>query len=176
MTEAPDSTPLKDSAALLWDESRRQITRQEADLDTLRSRAVALLSVSSLVAGLFGARATTHHHPTFATVATVAALAFFSLSVLAILLVLAPKRKGWEFAQNLDQWFPRLMDGTLTPVTVTTNLARARRSIPPKRTKLYLKASIGGFRLPVCFRALRSSPGASRSFRPHSRYFCSRVP
>lgn len=123
MTEAPDSTPLKDSAALLWDESRRQITRQEADLDTLRSRAVALLSVSSLVAGLFGARATTHHHPTFATVATVAALAFFSLSVLAILLVLAPKRKGWEFAQNLDQWFPRLMDGTLTPVTVTTNLA-----------------------------------------------------
>ncbi len=122
---ASDDTSLQDAAALLWDESRRQITRQESDLDTLRNRAVALLSVSSIVAGLFGGRlVTVHHHPGYVTAAIVVALAFFALSVLAVIVVLSPKRKGWEFAQNLDQWFALLRAGDLAPVDVTANLAR----------------------------------------------------
>jgi hypothetical protein len=106
---AGDDTPLQDAAALLWDESRRQITRQESDLDTLRNRAVALLSVSSIVAGLFGGRlVTAHHHPGYVTAAIVADLAFFAVSVLAVIVVLSPKRKGWKSAQNLDKWFALL--------------------------------------------------------------------
>jgi hypothetical protein len=123
----PDGdNPRRDSAAILWEESRRQISRQESDLDTLRTRAVALLSVSSLVAGLFGGRVvSTHPHPTFVTVAIIAALTFFGVSVIAILFVLAPRKLGWEFAQNLRQYFPLLQaDGPLYPITVTSNLAR----------------------------------------------------
>jgi hypothetical protein len=37
--------------------------------------------------------------------------------------VLVPRRKKWEFAQNLKQYFTRLHAGTLTPSTVTANLA-----------------------------------------------------
>ena len=73
-------TALADAAGLLWDESRRQITVQEADLGTLRTRAVALLSVSSVVAGLFGGRvvSTAAHHPTYVDAAIIAALSFLA--------------------------------------------------------------------------------------------------
>src|ERR1019366_3655068 len=87
-----DDTHNADAGALLWEESRRQIIRQESDVDSLRNRAVALLSVTSLVAGLFGGRVLAHGHR--ATVA--AALALFVGSVGAVVVVLAP-RWGWEF-------------------------------------------------------------------------------
>lgn len=117
-----EDTPLKDSAALLWVEAQRQITRQEADLDSLRNRAIALLSVSSIVAALFGSHIATVHLSTRATIATIAALVAFGLGALVSLAILTPKR-GWEFTENLAQYFAKITDGTLTPVTITTNLA-----------------------------------------------------
>ena len=113
------------AAAVLWDESRRQITRQEAGLDSLRTRAVALLSVSSLVAGLFGGRfANIRSHEGYAKLAIVVALVTFTLSVVAVIVILTPKKKGWVFAQDLDQYFPLLSKGRLVPFDVTRNLAK----------------------------------------------------
>jgi hypothetical protein len=119
----PEDTPLKDSAALLWAEAQRQISRQEADLDALRNRAVALLSVSSIVAALFGSHIATTHLSTRGTVGTILALVAFGLGALVALVILTPKRDAWEFTENLRQYFEKLSDGSLTPVTVTTNLA-----------------------------------------------------
>ena len=78
-----DDTPLKDSAALLWAEAQRQITRQEADLDNLRNRAVAMLSVASIVAALFGTHVVTSNpHKGYVIVASICALVFFGVGVL----------------------------------------------------------------------------------------------
>ena len=118
----PDDTPLKDSAALLWSEAQRQITRQESDLDSLRTRAVALLSVASIVAALFGTRIATDHHSGRVVIASVAALVFFGVGVLLSLMILAPK-KDWAFTENLQQYFDLLNARTLTPASVSSSLA-----------------------------------------------------
>ena len=123
MADTPASTPLKDSAAVLWAEAQRQMTRQEADLDAVRNRAVALLSVSSVVAALFGSHIATGHLSTRGTAGTIVALVAFGLGALVALVILTPKRDAWEFTENLRQYFARLDDGSLTPVTVTSNLA-----------------------------------------------------
>ncbi|MGD0320090.1 MAG: hypothetical protein ABSC00_00555 [Acidimicrobiales bacterium] len=120
-----EGSPLQDSAALLWDESRRQITSQAAELDTLRTRAVAILSVASLVAGLFGGRiVATDHHPGYVTGAIAVALVLFALSVLASIAVLTPRKDKWEFAQYLRSYFVDLKAGDLAPVDITANLAK----------------------------------------------------
>jgi hypothetical protein len=118
----PEDTPLKDSAALLWTESQRQITRQEADLDGLRNRAVAMLSVASIVAALFGTRIATESHSARATIASVLALVFFGIGVMLSLVILAPK-KSWAFTENLQKYFDLFKAGTLNPASVSSSLA-----------------------------------------------------
>ena len=118
-----DDTPNKDSAALLWAEAQRQITRQEADLNNLRNRAVAMLSVASIVAALFGTRIATEHHSVRVTATSIAALIFFGVGVLLSLLILAPK-KDWAFTENLKGYFDLLKQQELTPTSVSTNLAQ----------------------------------------------------
>lgn len=72
---------------MLWEEARRQLVRQEAVLDTLRTQAVAMLSVASIVAGLFGSRVPTSPVPG-AEAAVVAALVLFGITaVLAIVII-----------------------------------------------------------------------------------------
>ena len=118
----PDDTPNKDSAALLWAEAQRQIIRQEADLNNLRNRAVAMLSVASIVAALFGTRIATEHRSLRVTAASIAALVFFGVGVLLSLLILAPK-KDWAFTENLSDYFDLLKAQKLTPTSVSANLA-----------------------------------------------------
>ena len=57
-------TPIADVSALLWEESKRQIVRQEADLDGLRNQATAILSVSSVVVAIFGSASVLLHRHT----------------------------------------------------------------------------------------------------------------
>lgn len=64
---------------MLWEEARRQLVRQESVLDTLRTQAVAMLSVPSIVAGLFGSRVPTSPVPG-AEAAVVAALVLFGIT------------------------------------------------------------------------------------------------
>jgi hypothetical protein len=49
-------------ASILWSEAQRLLVRQEAGFDTLRTQAVALLSVASIVAGLFGSHIRPNDH------------------------------------------------------------------------------------------------------------------
>jgi len=141
MTGANGGTPLTDSSALLWAEAQRQVARQESDLDALRNRAIALLSVSSIVAGLFGSHVATVHLSTRSTVATIIALVAFALGALASLIIVTPKWKAWVFTEKLDLYFTLLKEGTLTPVTVTSNLAEHfelyRKSNQVKINRLY---------------------------------------
>jgi hypothetical protein len=115
-----ESAAAAEAAALVWEESRRQIVRQEADVDGLRTRAVALLSVSSLVAGLFGGHVLSHGA---GRPAVIAALASFAGSVVAVLVVLAP-RWHWEFEQILEEYIERLTTKTLSPLEASLGLAR----------------------------------------------------
>ena len=103
----PDEDPVKDSAAILWAEAQRQITRQEADLDGLRTKTVAMLSVASLVAGLFGSGVVHLQHSQLALSGIVYALVLFSLTVAVALRILVPRQEGWVFTENLGGWLDR---------------------------------------------------------------------
>jgi hypothetical protein len=122
VADSPTSSPLRDASAILWTEAQRQITRQEADLTALRNRAIAMLSVSSLVAALFGSHIATVHLSTRATAATIVALVAFGLGTLISLDIVTPRR-AWVFTDDPQQYFDLLSAGTLNPVTVTSNLA-----------------------------------------------------
>jgi hypothetical protein len=124
-TPTPGETPIADSSALLWEEAQRQIVRQEADLDGLRNRATALLTVASVVAALFGGHVAlvTSRYPGWTRITIGAALVFFAASVALVIAVLA-SRDGWRFSENLSSYFGDIQNGTLVPSAVTFNLAK----------------------------------------------------
>jgi predicted GTPase len=45
-----------DALAAIWEQSKAEAAQQNSDIDSLRNRAVAMLSVGTLVGGLFGSR------------------------------------------------------------------------------------------------------------------------
>lgn len=138
MTEQPE---LKEATALLWDEARRQLEEQRSTLESLRSRSVALLSVASLVAALFGSHLLRGEHRWWVTVAIVVALAAFGLSALFVVHLLAP-RQDWEFSQSLAAYLTDIKNGEdVTPEDVCYNLAKdsqtARRNNESKLKTLH---------------------------------------
>jgi len=94
---------------MLWDEAQRQLVRQEAALDTLRTQAVAVLSVASIVAGLFGSRVATSGLVPGAQAAVVAAFIFFGLTALLAVVILWPRE--WTFAHGLTEPLTRVSKG-----------------------------------------------------------------
>jgi hypothetical protein len=84
---------------LLWDEARRQLVRQEAALDTLRTQAVAVLSVASIVAGLFGSHVPTSNLAPNRAAEVVASFAFFGVTEILAIIVLWPRT--WNFAHGI---------------------------------------------------------------------------
>jgi hypothetical protein len=108
----------------VWEESRRLLIRQEADLDTLRTRAVTVLSVAAAVAGLFLPRLP-DSRSVFANVALgCAALVFATLAALIIRGLLHPE--GFTFSNDLDRWvgFMREDDPQGSMVNWTYNKTR----------------------------------------------------
>jgi hypothetical protein len=95
--EVPDARP---SSQFVFEESRRLLVRQEADLDTVRGRAVQLLSAASLVAGLFGSRSFGGHYerPCIVLLAIVA----FGLTVTAVMFIIWPRT--FRFSHSLETW------------------------------------------------------------------------
>jgi len=87
------------AGAMIWSEALRLLVRQEACRDTLRTHALALLSVSSIVAALFGSHVVPSHQLLGTSIAIVAALAFFAASVGLALVIVWPRR--WTFAHSL---------------------------------------------------------------------------
>jgi hypothetical protein len=111
-----------DAAALLWEQAKAQLADQKADVDALRTRAVALLSVASLVAGLFGAQLPHNHTAARTVIASIAALALFGVTVVLVLLIAAPKQ-NWLFPFKLGELLKKVDEGEASPGDVTRNLA-----------------------------------------------------
>lgn len=128
------------AAGLLWEQAQRQLSQQNADLDTLRTRAIAMLSVATLVAGLFGSRLPRGHESIKTLIALIIALALFGVSVLLAILVAVP-RKRWIFSFTFDQLLKLIEDNTARPVDVAYNLTRwaeeARSSNKAKLKPMY---------------------------------------
>ena len=108
--------PNADAAALIWDQARQQLAQQNADLDLLRTRAVAMLSVAALVARLFGTRLPQGHAHSRTLAFVIAALVLFAASVILAELVAAPRRKR-DFKFNRSSC-SALMQATLCQLTL----------------------------------------------------------
>jgi hypothetical protein len=107
-----------DAAAIIWDHAKAQIAKQSADLSSLRTRALGMLSVASVVAALFAGRLP-KGAPHWAVIV---ALVLFGLSVPLAITVAAPKR-NWQFTEHLNELIKHVDEGIATPVQVTRNLA-----------------------------------------------------
>lgn len=70
-----------DALAAIWEQSKAEAAQQNSDIDSLRNRAVALLSVGTLVGGLFGSRLQHGHLSGLSTAGLTAALVLFATSV-----------------------------------------------------------------------------------------------
>jgi hypothetical protein len=122
---------------LIMDEARRLLDRQEADLDTLRSRVATLLTGSSIVAAVFGA--------TLSDTADVdcprtVAFVLFGLTVAMALWIMLPRK--WAFSHELTAWLERVRDNDepRTEFDIAYNLARSfddyRKENAPKLRRL----------------------------------------
>jgi hypothetical protein len=98
---------------MLWDEARRLLVRQEAVLDTLRVQAVAVLSVTSIVAGLFGSRLIPGKPSGFSLGMVVAALILFAVIVTLVVAILVPR--NWVFEHGLTDKLGMLERGDSLP-------------------------------------------------------------
>jgi hypothetical protein len=112
-----------DASAMLWEQAQRQLAQQSADLDTLRTRAIAMLSVASLTAALFGSRLPHTHLSRLEATAVIVALFFFGASVLLALLIATPKKNAWRFTFRLSMLINGVLDGTDMTADVALSLA-----------------------------------------------------
>ena len=124
------------AAALLWAQAQQQLSQQNSELDALRTRAVAMLSVATLVAGLFGTRLPTSHVSARTVAAVTAALVLFALSAVLAIMVAAP-RKQRLFTFGLAPLLERVEARSIQPGDVTVSLAaRAEQNRRANNVKL----------------------------------------
>ncbi|MGZ4735917.1 MAG: hypothetical protein ACXVKA_02300 [Acidimicrobiia bacterium] len=83
------------------EEARRLLERQEADLDTLRSRVATILTGSSIVAAVFGA-AVPDSLSRFAFGMRISAFTLFGCTAFACIQILWPRQ--WRFTVKLATW------------------------------------------------------------------------
>ena len=102
--------------AAIWEEAKDELAQQNSDIDSLRNRVVALLSVATLVGGLFGSRLPSRHISTMNTVGVVSALILFASSV-GVAVVIAWPRSWRAGGYNLPL-AEQVAAGTATLVEV----------------------------------------------------------
>jgi hypothetical protein len=97
-----------DLAELAWDEAKRQLVRQEADLDTLHTRSLAVLSAAAITGGLFAGRLGSHRNSA-QLVFLVLALACFAATAFVVVFIQWPRK--WDFAHDeLPFYFAEIKD------------------------------------------------------------------
>jgi hypothetical protein len=111
-----------DASAVLWEQSKAEIAQQDADVDSLRTRAVALLSVGALVGGLFGSRLPHGHLSPMNVAALVVALVLFAASVVLAVAIAWPR--NWYFGADREPLVSRVADGKATLAQVNLSLAQ----------------------------------------------------
>jgi hypothetical protein len=110
------------ATAVLWEQSKAEVAQQDADMDSLRTRAVALLSVGALVGGLFGSRLPHGHLSPMNAVALVVALVAFAASVFLAVAIAWPR--DWYFGADREPLVSGVADGTMTLARVNLSLAQ----------------------------------------------------
>jgi hypothetical protein len=116
-----------EAAAMVWAEAKRLLVRQEATLDTLRVQAVALLSVDSIVAGLFSSRIPTNGLAGLSVGMAYAALGLFGASILLVISILLPRT--WTFDHGLTDKLSCLEQGhAVNPAELAYTWARGAES------------------------------------------------
>lgn len=108
------------ACALLFDQAKAQLEQQNADLGVLRTRAVGLLAVSSLIAGLFGTHLPSKTLSNSTVIAVSVALVLFACDVVLTLLIAWPTKK-WLFTFRLNEMFNLAGKAELSPADVTYN-------------------------------------------------------
>jgi hypothetical protein len=84
-------------ASIAYEEARRALDKQEADVDALKGRATTILSVAAVVASLLGGKLLeTHKLGAEGWIAVV----FFALTSALTIFILLPRK--WMFAQEID--------------------------------------------------------------------------
>jgi hypothetical protein len=112
-----------DSNELIWNETVRLLARQEADLDTLQSKALGVLSSGGVIAGLFSVRLVTGSASTARHVVVVMALSAFAVSAFVCVNIVRPRT--WSFSHRIDDLTERMVKGqAMSLKSVTANLSR----------------------------------------------------
>jgi len=133
---------------LLWEESRRQVEEQQSSLEALRNRCIAALSVSALVAGLFGSRLVGKVHSWRGWLVGLALVAF-AVTVIRVIGIQFPKR-DLEFYQDLEPYLSEIKNSIeVPPEDVTYNLAKDTQA-SWGRNEVHLKAAHKSFK-GICF-------------------------
>jgi hypothetical protein len=119
---ADDESDLTDATELLWDQAQRQLSQQSTDLDTVRTRAIAMLSVGALAAALFGSRLPHAHLAVGTTIAVAFALTFFAVSVVLAAQIVKPMKRAWRFTYPLRPLVGEVRSGSALPMDVALSL------------------------------------------------------
>jgi hypothetical protein len=101
-----------DALAAIWEQSKAEAAQQNSDIDSLRNRAVALLSVGTLVGGLFGSRLPHAHISVLNTAGLVAALILFAASVGLAVAIAWPR--SWKAGADRLPLAEQVANGTAT--------------------------------------------------------------
>ena len=134
--QADVEADLTAAAGVLWAQAKDELAQQVSELDMLRTRAAALLSVAALIGGLFGSRLPHGHQPTLRVAALVVALVLFSAGVLLAVIIALPRR-DWHFGFDLTDLTQRVTAGTASLGDVNVSLAaRAATNLDVNSAKL----------------------------------------
>src|SRR6202042_3684750 len=96
----------------LWEQSKTEIAQQDSDIDSLRNRAIALLSVGTLVAGLFGSRLPHAHLSKVNTAGLITALVLFVASAVVAIALAWPR--DWQAGEERQDIAERVAEGSMT--------------------------------------------------------------
>lgn len=119
MADAADDQA--EASAVLWEQAKTEVASQDSSLDALRNRAVALLSVATLVGGLFATRLPHGGLSKLNLLGLSAALVLFAASVLLAVMIAWPR--SWYYGEDRAELTARVRKGTVSMVTVNLSLA-----------------------------------------------------
>jgi hypothetical protein len=110
-----------DATAVLRDMAKAALDDQAKDLDTLRTRAIGMLSVATLVAGLFGTRLPHLNHSSLHIFFLILALTALVVSIILAVIIVAPR--SWVYGADPDPLIKGVAAGTITLAQVNLSLA-----------------------------------------------------
>ncbi len=131
---------MENPGVIVWDEAKRLIARQEASLDTLRTRSLGVLTAGGVVAAVFVAlNGRVTHHPLFRLTLSVAAAC--ALLCCAAFYAWIQRPVKFDFAHDLTMWIEAVRERKITDEELTYNLSNhmegRRQDNSPKIERLH---------------------------------------